>query len=79
MRQALSRRVRQGGARLSIPRPRRCAAGAGARGFVYRGRMDEAVDPLRILRGLDGLDHEEFEDLVHSIALSADHRDDELA
>jgi hypothetical protein len=41
--------------------------------------MDEAVDPLRILRGLDGLDHEEFEDLVHSIALSADHRDDELA
>jgi hypothetical protein len=41
--------------------------------------MDEAVDPLRILRGLDGLDHEEFEHLVHSIALSADHRDDELA
>ncbi len=34
---------------------------------------------LRILRGLDGLDYEEFEDLVHSIAETADHWDDRLA
>jgi hypothetical protein len=34
---------------------------------------------LRILRGLDGLDYEEFEDLVHSIARSADHWDDRFA
>jgi hypothetical protein len=34
---------------------------------------------LRILRGLDGLDYEEFEDLVHSIARTADHWDDRLA
>lgn len=33
---------------------------------------------LRILRGLDGLDYEEFEDLVHSIAKTADHWDNEL-
>jgi hypothetical protein len=34
---------------------------------------------LRILRGLEGLDYEEFEDLVHSIAKTADHWDDKLA
>ncbi len=34
---------------------------------------------LRILRGLEGLDYEEFEDLVHSIAATADHWDDRLA
>ncbi|HEX4423373.1 MAG TPA: CesT family type III secretion system chaperone [Kofleriaceae bacterium] len=34
---------------------------------------------LRILRGLDGLDYEEFEDLVHSIAKTADRWDDKLA
>jgi hypothetical protein len=34
---------------------------------------------LRILRGLDGLDYDEFEDIVHSIAQSADHWDDKLA
>jgi len=34
---------------------------------------------LRILRGLEGLDYEEFEDLVHSIAQTADHWDDRLA
>lgn len=34
---------------------------------------------LRILRGLDGLDYEEFEDLVDSIARTADHWDDQLA
>lgn len=34
---------------------------------------------LRILRGTDGLDYEEFEDLVHSIAEAADYWDDKLA
>jgi hypothetical protein len=34
---------------------------------------------LRILRGLEGLDYEEFEDLVHSIAATSDHWDDRLA
>ena len=34
---------------------------------------------LRILRGLDGLEYEEFEDLVHSISKAADHWDDRLA
>jgi len=34
---------------------------------------------LRILRGLDGLDYDEFEDIVHSIAQAADHWDDKLA
>ncbi|HEU0034595.1 MAG TPA: type III secretion system chaperone [Kofleriaceae bacterium] len=34
---------------------------------------------LRILRGLEGLDYEEFEDLVHSIAATADYWDDKLA
>jgi hypothetical protein len=33
---------------------------------------------LRILRSLDGLDYEEFEDLTHSIATTADHWDDAL-
>ncbi len=33
---------------------------------------------LRILRGLDGLDYAEFEDLVHSIAETADAWDDRL-
>src|SRR5262245_15744652 len=33
---------------------------------------------LRILRGLEGLDYEEFEDLVHSIARTADHWDDQI-
>jgi hypothetical protein len=53
--------------------------------FVETGDAAFALHPqtgdlyLRILRGLDGLDYEEFEDLVHSIALSADHWDDELA
>src|SRR5262245_47605944 len=34
---------------------------------------------LRILRGLEGLDYEEFEDLIHSIARTADHWDGRLA
>ncbi len=33
---------------------------------------------LRILRGLEGLDYEEYEDLVHSIAQPADAWDDRL-
>jgi hypothetical protein len=53
--------------------------------FVETGDAAFALHPqtgdlyLRILRGLDGLDYEEFEDLVHSIAVAADHWDDELA
>jgi hypothetical protein len=34
---------------------------------------------LRILRGLDGLSYEEFEDIVHTIAQTADHWDDKIA
>jgi len=34
---------------------------------------------LRILRSLDGLDYEEFEDLTHTIATVADEWDDVLA
>lgn len=33
---------------------------------------------LRIFRGLAGLDYEEFEDIVHSLARAADHWDDKL-
>lgn len=52
--------------------------------FVETGDAAFALHPqtgdlyLRILRGLDGLDYEEFEDLVDSIARTADHWDDEL-
>lgn len=53
--------------------------------FVETGDAAFALHPqtgdlyLRILRGLDGLDYEEFEDLIHSIARTADHWDDKLA
>jgi hypothetical protein len=53
--------------------------------FVQTGDAAFALHPqtqdlyLRILRGLEGLDYEEFEDLVHSIAKAADHWDDQLA
>jgi hypothetical protein len=53
--------------------------------FLETGDAAFALHPqtgdlyLRILRGLDGLDYEEFEDLVHSIAQTADHWDDKLA
>jgi hypothetical protein len=53
--------------------------------FVETGDAAFALHPqtgdlyLRILRGLEGLDYEEFEDAVHSIAKAADHWDDELA
>ncbi len=53
--------------------------------FVETGDAAFALHPqtgdlyLRILRGLEGLDYEEFEDLVHSIAKTADRWDDKLA
>jgi hypothetical protein len=53
--------------------------------FVETGDAAFALHPqsgdlyLRVLRGLEGLDYEEFEDLVHSIARTADHWDDQLA
>jgi hypothetical protein len=53
--------------------------------FVETGDAAFALHPqtgdlyLRILRGLDGLDYDEFEDIVHSIAKTADHWDDKLA
>lgn len=52
--------------------------------FVETGDAAFAVHPqtgdlyLRILRGLDGLDYTEFEDIVHSIAKTADEWDDRL-
>ncbi len=56
-----------------------------AASFVETGDSAFALHPqtgdlyLRILRGLENLDYEEFEDLVHSIAQTADHWDDKLA
>ena len=53
--------------------------------FVDTGDAAFALHPqtgdlyLRILRGLEGLDYEEFEDIVDSIARTADHWDDKLA
>jgi len=53
--------------------------------FVETGDAAFALHPqtgdlyLRILRGLEGLDYEEFEELVHSIAKTADHWDDKFA
>jgi hypothetical protein len=56
-----------------------------AASFLETGDAAFALHPqtgdlyLRILRGLDGLDYDEFEDLVHSIAQASDHWDDQLA
>jgi hypothetical protein len=53
--------------------------------FLETGDAAFALHPqtgdvyLRAFRGLDGLDYEEFEDLVHSIARVADHWDGKLA
>ncbi|HEU4733643.1 MAG TPA: type III secretion system chaperone [Kofleriaceae bacterium] len=53
--------------------------------FLETGSAAFALHPqtgdlyLRILRGLDGLEYDEFEELVHSIAGTADHWDDQLA
>ncbi len=52
--------------------------------FVETGDAAFALHPqtgdlyLRILRGLVGLDYDEFEDIVHSIAKTADSWDDRL-
>ncbi|HEY4179332.1 MAG TPA: type III secretion system chaperone [Kofleriaceae bacterium] len=52
--------------------------------FVETGDAAFALHPqsgdlyLRILRGLDNLDYEEFEDTLHNIAKTADHWDDKL-
>jgi hypothetical protein len=52
--------------------------------FVETGDAAFALHPqtgdlyLRIFRGLEGLDYEEFEDIVHSIASQADQWDDQL-
>jgi hypothetical protein len=53
--------------------------------FLETGDAAFALHPqtgdlyLRALRGLDGLDYDEFEDLVDSIAKTADRWDDKLA
>jgi len=53
--------------------------------FLETGDAAFALHPqtgdlyLRLLRGLEGLDYEEFEDIVHSIAQAADKWDNELA
>ncbi|MDB4963669.1 MAG: hypothetical protein JWP01_3668 [Myxococcales bacterium] len=52
--------------------------------FVETGDAAFALHPqsgdlyLRILRGLEGLDYAEFEDIVHSIAKTADAWDEKL-
>ena len=52
--------------------------------FTQTGDAAFALHPktgevfLRILRGLDGLDYGEFEDMLHSIATIADEWDDKL-
>jgi hypothetical protein len=66
---------------LDYERARRLLAAS----FTETGDAAFALHPqtgdlyLRILRGLEGLDYEEFEDLVHSIAKTADHWDDRIA
>lgn len=56
-----------------------------AASFLETGDAAFALHPqtgdlyLRILRGLDHLEYEEFEDIVHSIAQQADHWDDKLS
>jgi hypothetical protein len=56
-----------------------------AASFTETGDAAFALHPntgdlyLRILRGLDGLDYEEFEDLVHSIAQTADQWDNKIS
>jgi len=52
--------------------------------FTQTGDAAFALHPktgevfLRILRGLEGLDYGEFEDMLHSIATIADEWDDKL-
>jgi hypothetical protein len=53
--------------------------------FTSTGDAAFAIHPrtgdcyLRIMRSLDGLDYEEFEDLTHTIAMAADEWDGKLA
>ncbi len=55
-----------------------------AASFIETGDAAFALHPqtgdlyLRVLRGLEGLDYAEFEDVVHSIARTADKWDDKL-
>ena len=55
-----------------------------AASFTETGDAAFALHPqtgdlyLRVLRGLEGLDYEEIEDIVHSIAKTADHWDDKI-
>jgi len=55
-----------------------------AASFTDTGEAAFALHPstgdlyLRILRALDGLDYDEFEDIVHSIAKTADRWDDQI-
>lgn len=66
---------------LDLDKARRLLAAS----FTETGDAAFALHPqtgdlyLRILRGLEGLGYEEFEDLVHSIAKTADTWDDKLA
>jgi hypothetical protein len=53
--------------------------------FTDTGEAAFALHPttgdlyLRVLRSLDGLDYEEFEEILHSIAKTADHWDDKIS
>ena len=66
---------------LDLARAKRLLAAS----FTETGDAAFALHPatgdlyLRVLRGTDGLDYEEFEELVHSIARTADTWDDKLA
>ncbi len=65
---------------LDLPLAKRLLAAS----FAETGDAAFALHPqtgdlyLRILRGLDNLDYEEFEDLVHTIATTADAWDGKL-
>lgn len=80
---------------MDVPQGSGAAAGPGAREALYRRLLELnflvtsdaafAIDKdkdaiyLRALRRLSGLDYEEFEDLLHTMASVADEWDDRLA
>lgn len=80
---------------MDVPRDSNAAGGAGGREALYRRLLELnflvtsdaafAIDKdkdaiyLRALRRLSGLDYEEFEDLLHTMASVADEWDDRLA
>jgi hypothetical protein len=80
---------------MDVPRDSMVAGGAGGREALYRRLLELnflvtsdaafAIDKdkdaiyLRALRRLSGLDYEEFEDLLHTMASVADEWDDRLA